>query len=60
MSAQTLDARMGGIEARMARVEGVLEQVDKRVDSIDRRFNWVIGLIVTSWMTTILTILFHR
>jgi hypothetical protein len=60
MSTQTLDARM-------SRVEGVLEQVDKRLDNIDRRlggfdarFNWVIGTVVGTWITTILAILFHR
>ncbi|MBV8582736.1 MAG: hypothetical protein JO160_07105 [Candidatus Eremiobacteraeota bacterium] len=60
MSTQTL-------EARMSRVEGILEQVDKRLDNIDRRlegfdarFNWVIGTIVGTWITTILAILFHR
>lgn len=60
MSAQTL-------EARMSRVEGVLEQIDKRLDNIDRRldgfdqrFNWLIGIVLGTWITTILTILFHR
>jgi len=67
MSAQTMDARV-------SRIEGVLEQIDKRLDSIDRRldgfdgrfsqidqrFNWVTGLVVGTWITTILTILFHR
>jgi len=55
------------LEARMSRVEGILEQVDKRLDNIDRRlegfdarFNWVIGTIVGTWITTILAILFHR
>ena len=60
MSTHTLDARM-------SRVEGILEQVDKRLHNIDSRlegfdarFNWVIGTIVGTWITTILAILFHR
>jgi hypothetical protein len=60
MSSQTLDARM-------SRVEGILEQVDKRLDGIDRRldgfdqrFNWVIGTIIGTWITTMLAVIFHR
>ena len=71
MSAQTMEARMGGLESRMSRLEGGYEQTNERLGSIERRldgmenrfenrFNWIIGLIVVSWSTTILTILFHH
>jgi tetrahydromethanopterin S-methyltransferase subunit G len=58
----------------MAHIEGAFEQINERLGSIDRRFesvdsrfNWVIGLIVGTWITTMatqitttLTILSHR
>ncbi len=64
MSAQPL-------EARLAHVEGAFLQVDRRLDSLERRleslqsaiesrFNWLIGIVVTSWVSTIVTVLFHR
>lgn len=48
------------LETRMAHLEGAYEQsnerlasMDRRLDAIDRRFNWVIGLILLSWLTII-------
>jgi len=34
--------------------------MDQRFATIDQRFNWLIGIVVGTWITTILTILFHR
>jgi len=62
------------LEARMAHIEGAFEQIserlgsiDRRLDAMDSRFNWVIGIIVGTWVTlmatqitTILTVLSHR
>jgi hypothetical protein len=62
------------LEARIAHVEGAFEQVNERLGSIERRldgfdarfnhvdsrFNWLTGIVVCSWVTTILTILFHH
>jgi len=62
------------LEARMAHIEGAFEQIserlgsiDRRLDAMDSRFNWVIGIIVGTWVTlmatqitTILAILSHR
>jgi tetrahydromethanopterin S-methyltransferase subunit G len=64
MSAQPLDVRM-------ARLEGAFEQVDKRLESIDRRldrladlfesrFTWLTGIVVGTWITTTLAIIFHK
>jgi tetrahydromethanopterin S-methyltransferase subunit G len=58
----------------MAHIEGAFEQIserlgsiDRRLDAMDSRFNWVIGIIVGTWVTlmatqitTILTVLSHR
>jgi len=59
------------LEARISHVEGIVEQINERVggvkrrlDSIetrfDARFNWVIGIILGTWITTILTVIFHH
>lgn len=55
------------LEARIARVEGGFDQVnqrlggiERRLDAIDARFNWLTGIVVGTWATTIVTILFHR
>jgi tetrahydromethanopterin S-methyltransferase subunit B len=55
------------VDERIAHIEGTVQQMDKRLDDfagrldgIDRRldgieakFNWVIGLILTSWVTIV-------
>ncbi|MFZ6016345.1 MAG: hypothetical protein ACOYU0_01775 [Nitrospirota bacterium] len=53
------------LEERMAKVEGILEEVrtrlnhfESRFDQIDRRFNWLMGIMLTMWVTIILTIIF--
>lgn len=55
------------LEARIAHVEGAFDQANERLGSIDRRldgigarFNWLTGIVLGTWATTILTILFHR
>lgn len=42
------------------RFDGRFASVDARFAQIDRRFNWVIGLILGTWISTILTILFRH
>ena len=54
-----------GLEERMARIEGILEQVDKRIGgSVENRLNhletwfrWMLGILITMWVTIILAIL---
>jgi hypothetical protein len=59
------------MEIRLARLESAYEQIDRRIASlelrvdsgfarIDQKFNWMFGLIVAMWITTIVTVLFHR
>jgi tetrahydromethanopterin S-methyltransferase subunit G len=50
---EQINERLGSIDRRF-------ESVDRRFDQVDRRFNWLTGIVVGTWMTTILTILFHR
>ena len=35
-------------------------RMENGFDRIDRKFTWMFGLIFGTWMTTILTILFHK
>ena len=50
--------RLAALESRVAKIEGTLEQmehrfasVERRLDSLEIRINWVIGLVMTSWLT---------
>jgi tetrahydromethanopterin S-methyltransferase subunit G len=53
--------RLNGIDGAITDLRREVDQkIGRLSDQVDRRFNWVIGLIVTSWMTTILTVLLHR
>jgi hypothetical protein len=62
---------MHAMEGRIARLEGAFEQTNERLAGIERRlyriehtldlkFMWVIGIVVGTWITTILAVLFHR
>jgi hypothetical protein len=59
------------LEVRMAHLEGAYEQISFRLNSIDRRlesvrqsiavFQWrVVWVIVGTWITTLLTVIFHH
>jgi tetrahydromethanopterin S-methyltransferase subunit G len=52
-----LDRRLDGLEQK---VDLRFAQVDQRFVQMDQRFMWVIGLIVTSWVTTLSAVVFHR
>jgi hypothetical protein len=60
----SIDGRLASIDARFVQVDGRFAQIDGRFaaleQKIDSRFSWLLGIVVTSWVTTILTILFHR
>jgi hypothetical protein len=71
MSAQPLDARLAHLEGAFVQVDRRLDSLERRLESferatdsrfnqIDSRFNWLIGIVVTSGITTIVTVLFHR
>lgn len=59
------------LEARLAHLEGAFDQVSERLNGLERRldilgqtlkhrFNWVIGTVVGTWVTTMLAVLFHH
>ncbi|MGC2129706.1 MAG: hypothetical protein WA629_06370 [Candidatus Aquilonibacter sp.] len=67
--------RLNGIDSRLDALGGRIDSLDRSLRSeigslrseingrfaqIDQKFMWVIGIIFTSWTTTIATILLHR
>ncbi|MFY9720619.1 MAG: hypothetical protein WAK16_13355 [Candidatus Cybelea sp.] len=53
----SIDGRLASIDARFAQIDGRFAALEAKIDS---RFSWLLGIVVTSWVTTILNILFHR
>jgi hypothetical protein len=54
---QEMVERFGTVEQRLSSLE---LRVDNGFARIDQKFMWVLGIIVGTWITTILTVLFHR
>lgn len=48
------------LHAAEQRVAIRFDQLDRRFEGVERRFNWITGIMVGTWATTLLTILFHR
>lgn len=40
--------------------ESRFDRIDRRFDGVERRFNWLTGIMVGTWATTMLAILVHR
>lgn len=67
MSAQPLEARLAHVEGAFVQVGERLNSIDRRLDTlehtmesrfsqVDARFNWLTGMVLGTWITTILTI----
>jgi len=46
------------LEERMAKVEGILEEIRARLNHVESWQRWTLGIMVTMWITIILTIFF--
>jgi hypothetical protein len=59
-----VDRRLDSVERRLDSLERSIDsrfnQVESRFTIIDQRFNWLTGIVVASWISTIVTVLFHR
>ncbi len=55
-----VNERLNSIDRRLEGFDRRFEGIDRRFESVDRRFNWLTGIVVGTWVTTILTILFHH
>jgi tetrahydromethanopterin S-methyltransferase subunit G len=67
MHAHPLEARIAHVEGafdqvneRLGIIERRLDTIDIRFNHVDSRFNWLTGIVVGTWVTTILAILFHH
>ncbi len=47
------------ISQRLTSMENRLNSIENRLNSIENRFMWVIGLILTSWLSIVCLILFR-
>jgi tetrahydromethanopterin S-methyltransferase subunit G len=56
----SVDRRLDTMDGRFNHLESRCAQVDARFNRVDSRFNWLTGIVVGTWITTMLTILFHR
>lgn len=55
-----VNERLGSIERRLDTIDVRFNQVDARFNHVDSRFNWLTGIVVGTWVTTILAVLFHH
>ena len=49
--------RLNGIDVRLGGIDHTIETFRTHVD---QRFTWLTGVVIGTWITTILTILFHH
>jgi tetrahydromethanopterin S-methyltransferase subunit G len=53
----SIDRRLDGMDRRLDSFEHLMAL---RFDQVDRRFTWLTGIVVGTWITAILAILFHH
>jgi tetrahydromethanopterin S-methyltransferase subunit G len=52
---EQMDKRLTNIEGEIVRINHQFEQVNNR---IDQKFNWLMGIMITMWISLIITMLF--
>lgn len=57
---EQMNERFGAVERRFDAVDRRFDAADRRFDQMDRRFNWLTGIVVGTWTTTILAIFLHH
>ncbi|MGA7355139.1 MAG: hypothetical protein WBW76_06895 [Candidatus Cybelea sp.] len=55
-----IDARFGQIDARFGQLDTRFGTFEARFSQMDARFMWLTGIVIGTWITTILTILFRH
>jgi tetrahydromethanopterin S-methyltransferase subunit G len=71
MHAHPLEARLAHVEGAFQQVNERLNSLERRFDSlehlvalrfdqVDRKFTWLTGIVVATWITTMLTVLFRH
>ena len=54
------EGRLGQVDGRFAQIDARFAQMDGRFAQMDQKFMWLFGLIGSSWITTILAVVYHR
>jgi len=54
---RTMKSRFNQLETRFSQLETRLES---RFSAFDQRFNWLIGIVMASWISTIVTVRFRH
>jgi tetrahydromethanopterin S-methyltransferase subunit G len=52
-----VDRRLDGMDRRLDSFE---HRTALRFDQVERRFNWLTGIVVGTWITTMLAVIFHH
>ncbi len=55
-----LESLERAVDSRFNQVESRFNQIESRFSIIDQRFKWLTGIVVASWVSTIVAILVHR
>ena len=57
----SIDARFDAIDRKFSALDAKIDQRFSTLDAkIDQRFTWTIGVVVTTWLTTIASIYVHH
>ena len=61
----TDEEKTARLEERIAKIEGILEQINERLNhfgaelgDLRKDFRWILGIILTMWVTIIIAVLF--
>jgi uncharacterized Rmd1/YagE family protein len=55
------DQRISAVDQRFSAVDQRFSALELRIDAkIDQRFMWTVGVVVTTWVTTIASIYLHH
>jgi hypothetical protein len=49
---------LGSLRESLARLIGITEQLSQRVGNLEQNQRWVLGILITAWITLMLAILF--
>ncbi|MGC2406745.1 MAG: hypothetical protein WA431_10110 [Candidatus Cybelea sp.] len=60
MHAHPLEARLAHVEEAFDQVNERLGNIERRLGGFDHRFNWLTGIVVGTWITTMLAVIFHH
>lgn len=57
---EQMDKRLNHLETEVVELRGEISDMRMKLsDKIDRNFRWMIGILITMWITIVLAILFH-